>query len=1504
MPRYVEGVELTQEGMDAIFTRMGHSNIISGIIYNGQPTIDQEALDAQGFMPVLAGVGSRSDSGHWIMLIKGPGKQYYLFDPLGKTSGEGYQNTLLAQLPGGSNLSVIPNGPDLNKGLCGYWVASVGLRAHAQLNTDSPPDLVNLGQTITNEMRNELENDGHRIITDWLRAVADEFPPPKEGEAVPRDAKALREATQQNALVIDIPPLVSPEKDLTPKELTVESNCFQLPYLPVWNGFSLYTDDTVRAAVQYAYDNYLGKSYAGTVESVPANFGGQMVYRQHHGLAHTLRTMAYAELIVEEARKAKLRGETLRKFKDGRTIADVTPEELKKIMIAQAFFVTGRDDEASDAKNYRKYHEQSRDAFLKYVKDNESILIPDVFKDEQDVNLYAQVIEDKNHDWSSSPAIVLINQAHMVDLVRVKQPPESYLENYFKSMLPWIGPQATEAVFAIQRQFFHATHEVVAGFDSDNKEPHLVVAGLRRYVIGEDGQPMREAPKEGQREGDLKAFPQDYKLKETERFMRVDEFLKLPEVRSTFPGSGKHLEGGMPGMSYMDYWDRLNSRERARCENDVNFCLKQLEIAHHNAKIDPIKGAVQPSEKITRREPNVDEIAASGIIQEILANPDSIQNDHVLINGQKLEEQFFRDLLAKCDMAIVGSLLNDKDISNIDKLMEHEKNTEFHETGEEPVSRRAIGKEWLENYRVDDQNIRETTEHSIKMALIYMMQDGSWYYRRLNAVAQGRDTGSSFKEVLISALMVPSTFKALTDIQEPEFGKKISQTHPTKIHKGLMSLPPDITQKILNQSEAIIANTTMGLFSDPSAKTYQQMKINQFSHLLARTCSSTTIDQNAGTFFTYGVDNENNIRLDIEDPDGLLNAKRVGGIGVGGENEYSVYLPDDVALIPIAVNKGNPNVISLVAVKSPDFIPRHESGYAVEPFLRMQTAKLAEVKSSIEKTPQDLETIFNLQNEVVVATKYSQLPEAYKNFLKNTVGPVLENCLSRFMESDPAALSKILATFPSDEQWLAFNFREASQAKRQMDAIKQMIGNKVVLDALTQCQEAMEKQNIAGALEALKSISSESTISRERREQIQSIRQDLESLQRAVVTPVVTDDRKVKERYDALIENTSKRITELEKATLAKLDVIKKAIPNLVNLRQEVTVLHNEKVRMYSGTDTIDFSDIEKLEKQIQVIDTKLANAYLLEITKQVSALENEKTRNQSELKSKIAKFFDTTADIEVLRNERIKKHGSSKDPLDLSDLDKLSGNLQGVNQSLVSNLIKTIRSSCIQMKSNTFQMQKEAIEENIELLEKLEKSMDKSETAEKLRKDIPKLKDLLIAQQKAYPKMTQLIEQLRELCQTHHDDLNKKRTARLQELERQTREGGITGIVGNIFFGVTNMIGLTKDEQLEIKMKQQSLARFKADLFDEKNDIDALLVKLAYKSPSDLQEGLGISENNAKELDSLIRNLVAKTYSPNELEEKLKAIDEISIKIGKLPDSLKFKAIDEDESARTTMKF
>ncbi|HDU7937193.1 TPA: hypothetical protein ACF2S7_003145, partial [Legionella pneumophila] len=92
----------------------------------------------------------------------------------------------------------------------------------------------------------------------------------------------------------------------------------------------------------------------------------------------------------------------------------------------------------------------------------------------------------------------------------------------------------------------------------------------------------------------------------------------------------------------------------------------------------------------------------------------------------------------------------------------------------------------------------------------------------------------------------------------------------------------------------------------------------------------------------------------------------------------------------------------------------------------------------------------------------------------------------------------------------------------------------------------------------------------------------------------------------------SKKINELETGKLPNLDAVKKGISNLSNLKQEVTVLRNEKIRMHSGTDKVDFSDIEKLEKQIQVIDTKLADAYLLEVTKQVSDLGNAKPKNQT----------------------------------------------------------------------------------------------------------------------------------------------------------------------------------------------------------------------------------------------------------------------------------------------------
>ncbi|TIE22123.1 septation initiation protein, partial [Legionella pneumophila] len=287
---------------------------------------------------------------------------------------------------------------------------------------------------------------------------------------------------------------------------------------------------------------------------------------------------------------------------------------------------------------------------------------------------------------------------------------------------------------------------------------------------------------------------------ENERLMRVDEFLRLPEIQSTFPGSGKHLQGGMPGMNDMDYWNRLNSLNRARCENDVDFCLKQLEKAHDKAKIEPIKEAFQSSKGKERRQPNVDEIAAARIIQQILANPDCIHDDHVLINGQKLEEQFFRDLLAKCEMAVVGSLLNDTDMGNIDTLMRHEKDTEFHSTNTEAVPVK-IGEYWENDQRINNSSNNITQK---KHDLIFLMQNDAWYFSRVNAIAQNRDKGSTFKEVLITTLMTPLTSKALVDTSQAK--------PPTRLFRGL-NLSEEFTKGLIDQANTMIANTTERLFT-------------------------------------------------------------------------------------------------------------------------------------------------------------------------------------------------------------------------------------------------------------------------------------------------------------------------------------------------------------------------------------------------------------------------------------------------------------------------------------------------------------------------------------------------------------------------------------------------------------------------------------------------------------------------------------------------------------------
>ncbi|KTD66611.1 SidE protein [Legionella santicrucis] len=1541
MPKYVKGVELTQDGMRAIFERIGR-DITSGIIYNGNPDIRVDVLNQQGFMPILTGVSPAQESGHWIMLIKGQGNQYYLFDPLGESSGKGYKNILSRKLPQDATLSVILNSTGFNMGLCGYWVASAGVRAHTALAGDNPPTLENLGQVITKEMQQELDGDGYGEITGWLRAIANALP---AGEAQ-NDATDLRHSTEKELHLKGLPQSIITEKESVP-ELTSKPTASKGPYLPPWNGFSLYSDSTVRNAVKYAFNNYLGKKYTGTVEATPAQMGrngDKIVNRPVHGLAHTLRTMAYAEVMVEEARKAKFRGETLRTFKDHRTIADVTPDELKKIMIAQAFFVTGRDDEES-ANNYARYHEQSRDAFLKYVRENESLLIPHVFNDQNDIDFYANVIEDKDHKWENSPAHVLVNKGHMVDLMRVKQPAESYLENYFKSLQPWIGTIGAEAVFTKQRKFFDATYEMVSSFDCNNPEPHLVTStnefryvidkngnpiretpkegeikgkikffppsyklqekekfkfgngGLGRYVIGEDGQPIRNKPRKGETQGTLAFFPTSYELQENERWMRVDEYLKLDEVQCKFPGYGKKLQRGMPELSEYAYLQHTNSDERAQCENDVDFCLGQLQAANHQSKISPIKGAIQFSNKSARRNANVDEIAATRIIQQILANPDVIHNDHVLLNGQRLEEQFFRDLLAKCDMAIVGSLLNSTDIKNIDQLMKHEIDTEFHPTDpNEPAKK--LGETWENTIRKGGGILQIETD------LVFLMQNDAWYYSRVNAIAQNRDKDSTFKEVLITALMTPLTRKSLVDTN--------TSPPPKTLFRGL-NLSEEFKNNLIHQTHKIMANTTEHLFTDSSAETFKQIKLNDYSHISAKT--------NASTSTNIAVPRDmfaSNTIFEISDPDGLLQPKQVGTHVEGSESEYSIYLPEDIALIPIKLTLdgqtttgSDRHIFTCVAVQSPDFSPRHGRGFAFESFIKIQSTKVAKVIDSVNTEAQGNlnETLKSLRLKMV---EQSHLPIRggfldkilhyfsrkddqkisleRKSFLNEKVIPALQECHIALRLNNVDMIQRALTKFPSDKEWSLFKSDAAKAAKIEMDNLRPLIGKKIVLQSqllpLMKCRDALEKQQITEALKALESIPSDNDmsniplISNNIKEQIQGTKQELienlAPMSNAATIPALTNAEQVRKRYEVLVMSITKKIAVQDKVKLSDLASVKREISHFNDLQEEIKLLRHEKTLLHSEAERVDFADIEKLEEQLRILHNKLYDAYVVQVTKEIDLLEQEKPKNLADVKRIISRFYGQLAEVKQLHQEKIKKQETFKDdPLNLSATDGLNDRLQQVNQRLIKILISNIRVSLNQMETITFDEQEREAQQHLQILDKLAKTLDNSKTAQEQKIEIVKLNEFFMEKQKAYPAMVQLqfksealMIQLRELCEAHQTN-SRKRT---EELTKNRW----------MFQGFTDFIGLTTDERVTLAKKGKKLDRFKKDLNNDKYDIKELINHLAKKSTAELEEAVGLSTEDAEKLQELLKHLSRNTTFVAKIKERTKLIDTVSDELRK----------------------
>lgn len=221
---------------------------------------------------------------------------------------------------------------------------------------------------------------------------------------------------------------------------------------------------------------------------------GQQLHRPIHGLAHTMRTLMYSQVMVKAAKET----DKPHVCRDGRTIADINDTELKKLLIAQLFFVAGRESEASYGVAYHRYHYWGAKQFEEYAREHLTHLFS-----EDDIVRYSRYIEDRPGDhYNATPESHLIHLSHMVDLMRCKSPVEVFLghsegvSGIAQTLIFMFGRNAGLDIVHYARGLFGATGEAVPYIDS-TEWPHLGVGPEKvkqaQEVVGEISSPGQEA---------------------------------------------------------------------------------------------------------------------------------------------------------------------------------------------------------------------------------------------------------------------------------------------------------------------------------------------------------------------------------------------------------------------------------------------------------------------------------------------------------------------------------------------------------------------------------------------------------------------------------------------------------------------------------------------------------------------------------------------------------------------------------------------------------------------------------------------------------------------------------------------------------------------------------------------------------------------------------------------------------------------------------------------------
>ncbi|AMP89705.1 SidE phosphodiesterase domain-containing protein [Legionella pneumophila] len=305
-----------------------------------------------------------------------------------------------------------------------------------------------------------------------------------------------------------------------------------------------------------------------------------------------------------------------------------------------------------------------------------------------------------------------------------------------------------------------------------------------------------------------------------------------------------------------------------------------------------------------------------------------------------------------------------------------------------------------------------------------------------------------------------------------------------------------------------------------------------------------------------------------------------------------------------------------------DFSLKNLRAEAISAAFTHSRENLIAVKNAVEQEEfaeyraHELASVFHLQMEL---KKQAQLPDAsllgmisssilghtqndYQHFLSQSVNPVMEKFFTALVKNDFEQLEQVLGEFPSDEQWSAFTSPEAIRARERMNTIKQVVGERRV----------MLHSKILPALEQCKDALEKKNIPA--------------ALQALSALPSDENMERMSIRTDL-----KEQITHMKQQVAENLNALSPQNVPIVDDDAKVGVMRDP---------------------------------LLVEITKQIVALENEHCEDLAKLEMHFTTANDCLDTVEFLINERIKQHGASEEPLDLSNLEELKSRLQKIKKT------------------------------------------------------------------------------------------------------------------------------------------------------------------------------------------------------------------------------------------------